>query len=297
MAAVASRDLIFACLPESPTRRRGFNGLFDARTGTLVRRFHALDDVDVSSACLSSDGSRLAVGDAETLSAYVLDTGTGTIVTTVPAPERRLARNALQVALSEDGRRLALVYMLLERASDGGHLVRVVSLDERRDLRHVEVPPAKNMLSPAVFASDLRHVFVQGYLVDLEGSTWRRLHDEFAGVAVFSADGEKLACVNYPVGTGESVEVFELASGKREVFETGKQPHELAFARDGRLLAADNADSHVRVWDACTGEKLWAFDFDPSLAHFETIAFTRDGSRITTFGRSGSLLVWDLEPR
>jgi RNA polymerase sigma factor (sigma-70 family) len=118
--------------------------------------------------------------------------------------------------------------------------------------------------------------------------TGRQLHFEPGTIlsSAFSPDSKLLA-----LGTAETVHFWNAvtrASGK--AWETGMQADHLAFAPDGRSLAALDFLGAVRIWAADTGKELLRFGApDPKRQLFFTpqvLAFSPSGRVLATAGRA-----------
>ncbi len=99
----------------------------------------------------------------------------------------------------------------------------------------------------------------------------------------FSPDGGKLV---FTVGGGERVQVCDAATGK-ELGQTalpgafGTDATAVAFSRDATRVAAAGGDS-VRVWDAQTGQSIWAGRAGTTAVHF--LAFSPDARHLACGG-------------
>ena len=63
------------------------------------------------------------------------------------------------------------------------------------------------------------------------------------------------------------------------------------FSPDGRRIASAGDDGSAKVWDAETGEELFALRGHRGA--FSTVAFSLDSRRIITAGADGAVKVWD----
>jgi WD40 repeat protein len=109
------------------------------------------------------------------------------------------------------------------------------------------------------------------------------------GQPVFSPDGRTLAVDDRGV-----VALWEVASGRPrgQLTVAGMAPG-FAFSSDGRHLAlSDGLHATVSLWDLAAGELVGKVqgDFD----YLESLAFSRDGTRLAVAGRSGTALVYDV---
>jgi WD40 repeat protein len=96
-----------------------------------------------------------------------------------------------------------------------------------------------------------------------------------------------------PKGGIPTLQVWDVAAGRRldgfavSELTTGA----LAFAHDGRTLAAALADHSVRLWDATSGTQR------ASLRGHEKevtdVVFSADGKNVFTTGRDGTLRLWE----
>ena len=71
--------------------------------------------------------------------------------------------------------------------------------------------------------------------------------------------------------------------------------HTAAFNHDGTRLVTTGADSTAKVWDAVTGEELFAIT-----GHTDWVTdakFNHDGTRIVTVSGDGTAKVWDTVDR
>ncbi len=104
-----------------------------------------------------------------------------------------------------------------------------------------------------------------------------------------SADGKLLA-----VATNESVEIRDLADGKRVAeFNKGHTAYFccVAFAPDGQHLASGDMEGKVTVWDVKTGKE----EFSLSTASMVcAAAFSGDGQQLAA-GGIGRIDLWNLK--
>ncbi len=106
---------------------------------------------------------------------------------------------------------------------------------------------------------------------------------------VFSPDGKWLCTGNsqeyrfWTVGSWLSKQVIPREAG-------GNIRGHLCFSNDGQLLALSVSRYSVAIYDARSFQRLATFDAEPQ----EVIAFSPDGSQLSTRERNGLLRVWDL---
>src|SRR5262249_39746315 len=67
----------------------------------------------------------------------------------------------------------------------------------------------------------------------------------------------------------------------------------VAFHPSGRFFASVNGDGKVDFWDAITGQHKQAFDWGIGKLH--DVAFDADGHRAACCGKSGEIIVWDVD--
>jgi hypothetical protein len=126
--------------------------------------------------------------------------------------------------------------------------------------------------------------------------------DGFAGLQAFAPDGRTLltlTCRQEQTGNGRrydcAVHFWELASRKeRLTVSVGPSSHwiqHVAYAPDGRTLAAAYSDNTIQFWDLITGKER------PRRAVVDNpvqcLAFAPDSRLLASGHRDGTILVWD----
>jgi WD40 repeat protein len=66
------------------------------------------------------------------------------------------------------------------------------------------------------------------------------------------------------------------------------------FSPDGQWIACGSLDGKVTVWDATTGQELFAFPAHER--HVRSVAFSPDGRRLATASWDGTVKVWSFVP-
>ena len=72
----------------------------------------------------------------------------------------------------------------------------------------------------------------------------------------------------------------------------------VAVSADGHWIATGDKHSTVRLWDADTGQEIWAEKEKPIQGWVEainSIAFTPDGTRLLTMDAQSNMTVWDVK--
>ncbi len=129
------------------------------------------------------------------------------------------------------------------------------------------------------------------------------------GPTCFSTDGRFLAAPLLASGSaggfgqGDAVGVWELATGKEFMRLKTGLVGPIAFAPDGRLLAAAGLGA-IRLWDIPTGKEVLPIQLPPNLRTsylgqprgISSLTFSPDGKTLATGLLDGSILIWDVAP-
>jgi WD40 repeat protein len=116
-------------------------------------------------------------------------------------------------------------------------------------------------------------------------------HPEAVPALAVSPDGALLA-----VAAGAQLSVCEMATGRRRgtVRSQGRKHFtDVAFHPSGKVLAASSNHETVRLFDAATLAEVAAYDWE--VGPVRRLAFAPDGQRAAAAGKTGRVVVWDVE--
>lgn len=168
--------------------------------------------------------------------------------------------NVFSVALSRDGRRIAISCWHDVLTGSGDNTTRIWDVGTGR------------------------------VLSSIEGS--------FIGMD-FSPDGRRLAtgsALNAVLSTGgNTAKVWDVETGRELLTLSGhsNSVRGVSFSFDGRRLATGSDDGTARVWDAQSGRELHTLKGHADLV--VKAAFSPDGRRVVTCSNDDTLKVWDVE--
>ncbi|HEV3263684.1 MAG TPA: hypothetical protein VG013_43010, partial [Gemmataceae bacterium] len=257
-------------------------GLWDARTGLLIRQFGAAYRV-----AFSPDGKTLATG-GEDSRLQIWDVGTKQLIRTlgVKPHEPDMPRNTVgALSFSPDGKLLAAGFGWRQWFVNEDHeqWARIWDWTSGREIARL---PHKNTVAGLAFSPD-------GHLLATAShdrgvrlwsvASWRQTRhwngpDTFDSVA-FAPGGGILAA-----GGGDGlIRLWKVDSGAALPPLNGHSNHvmDLAFAPDGKTLASASWDRTLKLWDVTSGRALRSIGHANQL---QAVAFARDGKTLVSSG-------------
>lgn len=221
----------------------------------------------------------------------VLDAETGELTSPLKVP--RLGGYFVRVALTPDGDRVAI------ETRKG---LSVWDITARKKLRDVNLESFKSVaLSPdgqrlligsAPFEAD--SAGRAGTTVMIDVATGRRTvlrTPDAATVVAFSPRGSRFAVT----GGDNTARIFDPARPNKPLMLSGHRGGitDIAFNRDGTLIATSSQDGSARVWDAGSGDLVQPLRQDSTTALYN-IGFTADGRRVVVQD-GGASYFYDCE--
>ena len=201
----------------------------------------------------------------------------------------------LPLSLSKDGKRLAII---------DGKMVRIWDFTSGREI-HSDVVHATNLRALAISPTNADLLATAAddetiWLWDLTTNAAPKILAKGTLVRslAFSPGGEKLASGNRRDG---SVELWDIQTRVRDWKTTrGHRDRErpepalcVAFSPVGNLIASGGGDTHVRLWNAKTGEQIGA-PLEQHTAWVVSLDFSPDGRLLVSGGLDGRVVLWDV---
>ncbi len=272
-------------------------------TGHQVRCQSGTGENSVNSLALSPDGMTLASTGTDAL--RFSDATTGKEI-------KQIKASGLLLAYAADGRALYTADHLIVQeldASTGELRSQFDPLREEnernRGVRYFQ-PIRQMIVSP-----NGRHLFTSGgytakgvFIWDLHTRKERRLPNAFEGLrgtVAISPDGRTLAGVRHSYLKDNQEErvicLWETATGKVRIVFPGKTRDDspaLAFAPDGRTLAASSDCGDLVLVDVASGREIQRFKSQTGYWPIKHIAFSPDGKSVLTAENDGTILAWDV---
>jgi RNA polymerase sigma factor (sigma-70 family) len=223
------------------------------------------------------------------------DTASGKIVRELVG----LKKPADRLALTPDGTTLAVV--LTDNRVWSVEIWDVSAGRRRHELRRSQYARVMTSGNPTAlaFAPDNRTLAV-GYqdgridLWDVRSGLAIKEHWEahkgFVETLRFAPDGKYFtsACADHQDHT---VRLWDAATGKQRRCLEGKAYRDLAFAKDGKMLATSGEDNAVHFWDPATGTEF--LPYGKQTPAVRALACSADGKVLATVDEQ-SLTLWDV---
>lgn len=263
--------------------RSGDVGLWDGKSGTLIKKYSGVRSGQVESLDWSPDGSRFATAGSDH-TARIWDTETGEVLHTLQAV------NPKKVAWSPNGIFVA-TYGIEPTTKikiwdpDTGKLIREFESDNMRSNCLAWSPDSLRLVSASLDGA------VQIWDVKTGRIVLNRQGFRSPATALdWSHDGMSIALAN----RGEYLFIMDPESGKeRKAIFLGERGNEaLRWSHDDRFLAVGGNSETVHVWDVSTGNEVKTLRGLSTKA--DDIDWSLDDRFLAAVGRG--LRVWDLKP-
>jgi WD40 repeat protein len=249
---------------------------------TLLKALHIL------TLEFSPDGQRLATGNIGGL-VQIWDVATGAELKQFQASSKRVE----DIAFSPKGQSLATV-------SDDG-TARVWNLATGKEQQRFVIEPEPSVdlgiVKSVAFHPDGQRLVTgswSGMIHVLEISSGKLLRkfqgDGSVDSLEFSPDGRSL------LTSGRYAHLWDIDSGKDlrrfEGHLAGYGATDVAFSRDGTMVATSSNDGTARVWEAATGKELKRFEGHHHIVR--DVAFSPSGKILATTGGDQTVRLWEI---
>jgi serine/threonine protein kinase/WD40 repeat protein len=293
----------FVVIADDQGKAEVFNTATGERTHTLLQRAGTGYGFDFAKAAgrvaiLGDDGVR------------VWDANTGTELFRLEDKPYEAEQITRQVALSDDGRRLALL------TTDGA--ARVVDLERKTEIYNAPMEVTHSLLSLSADGALLLRCST-GMTEEGDFVPMVEVVDVAYGQTIASADIERSGAVktmvvapgntHLAIATDNTLQLFALPGMQRlldlpgrtedgEVNNTGvtlhfNVPGTVAFSPNGQWLAAGTKDGRLGLWDVATGAEnvLELFAHGDQI---RSVAFSPDGRYLATASFDHGVKLWEL---
>jgi WD40 repeat protein len=257
-------------------------GLSEFEPLELLACADGFDDPAVQCMALRPDGKQFVLGGAK-LTVWSLNDSQPTIELLANYKHDEVERPLRSLAISADGKWFA--------AGDQKGTVRIWTLSDQREV--VAIRAHEGHLTQLAFAPDSRMLATTSYSGEVnlwqlpEGKKLNSLKMDQQEIThlLFLSDSLLAAA-------GSEAGIWNVESGRKETALTSKYVSgpALGMSRDRRLLAFNDADSIVQLWDVQAAKPTGLILRG---AGARLIEFSRDGKWLATYSGDSTIRIWD----
>lgn len=186
-------------------------------------------------------------------------------------------------------------FSLMDLSPDGQRLITQSRSDKSIQLWNVptgepcgEKLVLQNLTQSADWSADGSRLIIpdgQQRLLVFDAATGRQLHTldcDLGSSATVALSPEGHACAHSAPNATIVLRDLETGAKQRAISGLEELIHNLAFSRDGKLLAGTDVNGWVRIWNLATGRELSAAKIEGM--YFYRIRFSHDGKRLAVAG-------------